>query len=107
MRFAKWTIAIVLVTGLAFVIQAQEKGGEEETGPYEVVENWPQQLPGHAGWTWGSTGGVFAESDNKVFVIQRGELPIPQPRSLMSWSVTRAKPIAVEANGAIPLDPTG
>jgi DNA-binding beta-propeller fold protein YncE len=78
MRFTKWIIAIVLVVGLAFAIQAQEKGGEEETGPYEVVENWPQQFPGHEGWTWGSTAGVFAENDNKVFVIQRGELPIPQ-----------------------------
>src|SRR5688500_9784494 len=43
---------------------AQERGGQEEFGPYEPVENWPQGLPDgpdgvkHAGWTWGSVGGV-------------------------------------------------
>ena len=30
-------------------------------GHYELVPNWPQPLPGpeNAGWTWGSTGGVY------------------------------------------------
>lgn len=64
--------------GSAMVRVSQEKGGEDETGPYEVVGNWPQTLPGHEGWTWGSTGGVFAESPNRVFILQRGELPVPQ-----------------------------
>ena len=31
----------------------QEKGGEEEFGPYEPVENWPLPLVDHEGWTWG------------------------------------------------------
>jgi hypothetical protein len=56
----------------------QQKGGEEETGPYEVVENWPLPLPKHEGWTWGSTGGIFAESPNRIYILQRGELPLPE-----------------------------
>jgi sugar lactone lactonase YvrE len=68
-------VVILLVTPSVFV---QEKGGEDETGPYEVVENWPQPLPGHDGWTWGSTGGIFAETPDRVIVLQRGELPIPE-----------------------------
>jgi DNA-binding beta-propeller fold protein YncE len=52
------------------------KGGEEETGPYEVVDGWPHPL-GHPGWTWGSQGGVFAESPDRIFVLNRGELPVP------------------------------
>ncbi len=56
---------------------AQEKGGEGETGPYEVVEGWPHTL-GHPGWTWGSQGGVFAETPNRVILLQRGELPVPE-----------------------------
>ena len=56
---------------------AQEKGGEAETGPYEVAEGWPQPL-GHTGWTWGSQGGVFAETPNRIYILQRGELPIPE-----------------------------
>jgi len=44
----------------------REKGGQEEFGPYEVVDNWPKPLPDgpdgvkHDGWTWGSIGAVFA-----------------------------------------------
>jgi hypothetical protein len=56
-----------------------EKGGLDITGPYEVVPNWPKpmsaSLPGHENWTWGSSQGVFAESPNRVFMVQRGELP--------------------------------
>lgn len=78
MRIRTWALVCLLFSILAVVTLAQEKGGEDETGPYEVVENWPQALPGHEGWTWGSTGGVFAETPDKVFVLQRGELPIPE-----------------------------
>ena len=45
----------------------QERGGQEEFGPYEPVPNWPQPLPDgpdgvkHDGWTWGSVGAVFAD----------------------------------------------
>ena len=60
-----------------------EKGGLDITGPYEVVANWPKPLsalPGHGNWTWGSVQGVFAESPNRVFMVQRGELPaLPRP----------------------------
>ena len=40
---------------------------------------WPKPLttlPGHAAWTWGAGQYVFAESPNRVFVLQRGELPV-------------------------------
>ena len=53
------------------------KGGELETGPYEVVDGWPHSL-GHAGWTWGSQGGVFAQNPDRIFVLNRGELPVPE-----------------------------
>src|SRR5262245_48507448 len=55
-----------------------EKGGWDITGPYEVVPDWPKplsQLPGHEQWTWGATEAVFAESADRVFFIQMGELP--------------------------------
>lgn len=64
--------------------QSQERGGQEEFGPYEPVENWPQGLPDgpdgvkHAGWTWGSVGGLFAESPNRIWIAMRGELPLPE-----------------------------
>ena len=50
-------------------------------GDYEVVPNWPKPLPdtdlSHAGWTWGSGSGVWAESPDKVWVSQRGEIELP------------------------------
>src|SRR5580704_17241836 len=56
-----------------------EKGGQDLDGPYEVVPDWPKPLsqwPGHENWTWGTVDGVFAESPNRVFIFQRGELPV-------------------------------
>jgi DNA-binding beta-propeller fold protein YncE len=55
----------------------QQKGGEEETGPYDVVENWPQPWA-KAGYIWGSQPGIFAESPNRIFIAARGELKLPE-----------------------------
>jgi hypothetical protein len=72
-------ILILFAGALSGAAFAQEKGGEKEAGPYEVVPGWPQPL-GHPGWTWGSQGGVFAESPNRIYILQRGELPeLPIP----------------------------
>ncbi|TMG80167.1 MAG: hypothetical protein E6H78_19015, partial [Betaproteobacteria bacterium] len=62
---------------------AQEKGGQDETGPYEVVPDWPKPLTDapdgvkHDGWTWGSVGAVYAETPDRIWIAQRGELPLP------------------------------
>ena len=55
-----------------------ERGGQDITGPYEVDADWPRDLsmlPGHEGWTWGAGQSVFAESPDRIYVLQRGELP--------------------------------
>jgi sugar lactone lactonase YvrE len=67
---------VVCLSALAIVPMLAQKGGEDETGPYEVVKDWPVPL-GHAGFTWGSTAGVFAETPDRVFILMRGELPVP------------------------------
>jgi DNA-binding beta-propeller fold protein YncE len=61
-----------------FAAVPTEKGGQDIFGGYDVVANWPKpisSLPGHEKWTWGAGQSVFAESPNRVFVLQRGELP--------------------------------
>jgi DNA-binding beta-propeller fold protein YncE len=62
-----------------------EIGGGDIWGAYEPVVDWPKPLstlPDHEGWTWGSAEGIFAESPDRVFLAQRGELPdIPRPQS--------------------------
>jgi DNA-binding beta-propeller fold protein YncE len=57
---------------------AGEKNTQDVWGPYEVVPDWPKpltSLPGHEKWTWGAVESVFAESPNRVFILERGELP--------------------------------
>ena len=79
-----------------------EKGGQEEYGPYELVANWPQPLPDgpdgvkHEGWTWGSVGAVYAETPDRIWIAQRGELPLPKgakpwtPYSMLNPSLGNA-----------------
>src|SRR5262245_24508333 len=50
------------------------KGGGNETGPYEVVANWPQNYCSN-GFVIGATAGILAESPDRVFVFSRGCLP--------------------------------
>src|SRR4051812_9406036 len=79
-----------------FAAIAGEVGGVDETGPYDIA-NWPKpmsQLPDHDKWTTGSTEAVYAESPDRVFAVQLGELPalaMPETRPLpdigpsLSW----------------------
>jgi peptidylamidoglycolate lyase len=69
-----------------FAAVPSEKGGQDIFGAYEVVSNWPKPLnllPGHEKWTWGAGEYVFAESPNRVFLLQRGELPrLERPKQI-------------------------
>jgi DNA-binding beta-propeller fold protein YncE len=66
------------VTGTAL----RQSGQDWPFGPYQIVDDWPKPLPddrhSHDGWTWGSMGGVFAESPDRIWIAQRGELPLPE-----------------------------
>jgi sugar lactone lactonase YvrE len=76
--------ALALVTALSVAssgpLSAQRKGGEDVTGPYDVVEGWLKPLPWHQGWTFGLIAAVFPETPDRIFVLQGGELPDPRPR---------------------------
>jgi sugar lactone lactonase YvrE len=79
MTVRQWGIFVALIVSLPAeavagqgVSVAQAKGGVDESGEYEPVRNWPQ--PVHDDWTWGRTAGVWAESPNRIFVLQTGEL---------------------------------
>lgn len=79
-----------------------QKGGQDLFGGYEVVANWPKplsELPEHANWTWGAGQSVYAESPNRIFYLQRGELPnigrlrtipLPQLGPSITFPVRRA-----------------
>ncbi len=61
-----------------------QKGGQDMYGPYKVIENWLDPLPDdddgvkHDGWTFGSQAAVFAESPDRIWIAQRGEIPLPE-----------------------------
>ncbi|HEY0874788.1 MAG TPA: peptidyl-alpha-hydroxyglycine alpha-amidating lyase family protein [Vicinamibacterales bacterium] len=69
------TVAALAVSAIALLpAQNAQKGGGDEFGPYELVENWPQNPCGE-GYQQGSVGGIFAESPDRVLIFQRGCLP--------------------------------
>src|SRR5579864_2483841 len=71
-------VVAMFVAAAVGAVSTQEKGGDDRTGPYDVVTGWPQPL-GFAkpGYIWGSTGGIFAESPNRILIANRGELKLP------------------------------
>ena len=76
-RLTALLAASILVTLSAGAFM-QEKGGDDRTGPYDVVTGWPQPLTfAKPGYIWGSTGGIFAETPNRIFIANRGELKLP------------------------------
>ena len=108
--------ALVLLLGLGLfaTLAVSQKGGENETGPYNVVEKWPQPFA-RQGYMQGSQGGVFAENPNRIFMANRGEVKIPDPLPSNfngAWGstgtpATQAKPelrnciIVVDSNGKL------
>jgi hypothetical protein len=82
--FASAIVMVIAAIALTPAAIDQDKGGQEEFGHYDVVPNWPQPLPDgpdgvkHDGWTWGSVGAVYAEAPDRIWIAQRGELPLPE-----------------------------
>ena len=71
------TAAIVFMLFADRAVQVQEavpaRGGQEQMGQYQPVKGWPKQV--RKGWVGGSNQGVYAESPDRVFILQRGWLP--------------------------------
>jgi hypothetical protein len=75
--------------GAGFAAIPGTKGGQDIFGPYEPVRNWPREmsesLPNHEKFTWSQTMDVFAESPNRVFLVQKGELVRITQRPETKW----------------------
>ena len=109
--------ALPLIFGLGLLpapMHSQQKGGEEETGPYDVAAKWPAPFA-RSGYVQGSQGGVFAETPNRIFLANRGELKLPEklPNNFngawgsLGQAATGGKPelrnciIVVDGNGKV------
>ena len=96
-RIRIWMVCIGMVAGLSVLSMAQpssstydanaqeatsapalnaQKGGEDLTGPYEVDPDWPRPDLFPDGLTWGRTSSVWAETPDRIFVIQSGLVPL-------------------------------
>src|SRR5258705_9248715 len=64
--------------GAGFSANPGAVGGQDVFGPYDIVKGWPKDIstvPGNEKWTWGAGQSIFAESPDRIYVLQRGELP--------------------------------
>jgi hypothetical protein len=62
----------------SFAAVPGQLGGQDIWGGFEPDADWPKEiseLPGHGDWTWGAGQSIFAESEDRVFALMRGELP--------------------------------
>lgn len=112
--------ALVFVATLPALAQVQfpDKGGQEQTGHYEIDPDWPKPMTswlGHEDWTNGSVQGIVAQNPERIFIIQRGELPalerpvntpIPQFGPSLSFPVNQT-PMRNASQGPVASPPTG
>lgn len=71
-------LACAALCGLFAAPAAQQDPGPAGPSPYDVVEDWMTPFA-EDGYAFGSHAGVVAESPDRIFVIQRGELRLPDP----------------------------
>src|SRR4029077_9217231 len=97
---------------------ASAKGGVGGiTGEYEIPDPaWPQWSHPYPkpGYIWGSQGGVFAESPNRIYLANRGELKLPDkvPNNFPgNWGffnqMAATQPIANMVNCIVVVDGAG
>ena len=102
MHMPRRSVTILLALGLlcvAFdladvVAQAQprpsKRAGRTCTAPTRSSRTGCSRCPTdddgvkHEGWTFGSQAAVFAESPDRIWIAQRGELPVP--KGAKSWT---------------------
>ncbi len=46
--------------------------------PYDIVSGWHDPFAGE-GYAFGGNSGIFAESPDRIFILQRGETQLPSP----------------------------
>ena len=82
--------AVIAVLGIAqytlqTVARAQENGGANRAGIYEVDRMWPKPLPNN--WVLGSTVGLAVDARDHVFIVHRGQATLdPKFASQMTFA---------------------
>ena len=96
--------------GQGFAAVPGLKGGQDVFGPYDPVANWPrpmgESLPDHQAWTWSQSTDIFPESPDRVFVTQKGELPVLQLGRGTTWLPQIGPSIKFPVGGGLPIRET-
>jgi len=85
----RFLVSLVALLGLGAVFSSpaslqqqpatiEQRGGFDISGPYEVDPNWPKKTWPAPGYIWGSQGGVYPETADRVFLVSRGEIELPK-----------------------------
>ncbi len=95
MRSSIRVVVVVVFLGVSGGWVSAQEGGPIGPSPYDVVEGWLKPFAGE-GFALGGNSGVFAESPDRIFVLQRGEtrLPDPVPPAFSGFVGSIGRPIA-------------
>jgi hypothetical protein len=126
LSLSAWLVVLFGFAVLAPRASLQQRGGSptfakggagDVTGDYEVPDpNWPQWAHPYPkpGYIWGSQGGVFAESPDRIYLANRGELKLPDkvPNNFPgNWGffnqMAATQPIANMVNCIVVVDRNG
>jgi hypothetical protein len=77
-RLAASMVILVLATQVQPLLAQEAGSGPVGPSPYEIVTGWHKPFS-EAGYAFGGNSGVFAESPDRIFVLQRGEARLPSP----------------------------
>lgn len=73
------SLALLMLAPAGWPLLAQEmEPGPVGPSPYNVVSGWHEPFA-EPGYAFGGNSGVFAESPDRIFVLQRGETRLPDP----------------------------
>ncbi len=78
MRISVLVLAVVVAAGLLTGPVSLQDLGPTGPSPYDVVDGWMKPFASED-FAWGGHSGVFAESPDRIFVVQRGETQLPDP----------------------------
>lgn len=80
-------LVVLVLTGVTPYPVLSQDLGPIGSSPYDVVEGWLKPYADE-GFAFGGNSGVFVESLDRIFILQRGEtrLPDPIPTGFAGWA---------------------
>lgn len=78
MRIATLALVVTIAVGFLSAPVSLQEIGPMGPSPYDLVDGWMKPFS-EDGYAWGAHTGVFAESPDRIFITQSGEIRLPDP----------------------------